>query len=114
MTRFTLKHRIRKKKDFLTFRREGKKWVSRHWILYYRPNGLEFPRIATSISTRYGNAVKRNKFRRWLREQFRLNQKVLSSVDLHFVAKATTTDNWRNYEKELHEDFAKLLHKFSV
>ena len=114
MARFLNKNRIRKKKDFLIFRREGKKWPARHWILYYRLNGLDFPRLATTISTRYGSAVRRNRLRRWIREQFRTNMLALSSLDLHFVAKATKKDNWQEYERELQEDFAKLLHKLAV
>jgi ribonuclease P protein component len=115
LKRFSLQHRIRKKKDFLTLRRDGKKLVARHWILFFCKNDLTHPRLATSISTRYGTAVARNRLRRWLREKIRLHVDELGSFDLHFVAKASRSDkSWKEYEHELSEDFERLLRKLPV
>jgi ribonuclease P protein component len=113
LNRFSYKNRIKKKKDFLTFRREGKKLVARHWIIYYRKNNLGFPRLAATVSRHYGNAVERNRFRRWLKEQFRKNKSKLAPFDVHFIAKATKIKD-KEYKDALNEDFAKLLRKLSL
>jgi ribonuclease P protein component len=88
--------------------------VARHWVLFYSPNELDRPRLAVTISARYGSAVERNRFRRWLREKFRLNQESLRGFDLHFIAKQKQRNvpvDKSRYIEELDEDFARLLHR---
>ena len=43
-------------------------------ILMTLPNGRTFPRIGLIVSRRYGCAVRRNRFKRLVREAFRLNR----------------------------------------
>jgi ribonuclease P protein component len=86
--------------------------VFRHWILYFSGNDASIPRLALSISTKYGNAVERNWYRRWLREAFRLNKAKLPSFDLHFIARQKPANcPKKRYTEELNEDFEKLLHR---
>jgi len=106
--------RIRRKSEFLRLRKEASKWVARHWVLYYAKNGLEHARLAVTISGRYGNSVERNRFRRGMRERFRLHQKQLSGIDLHFIAKQKPVNvPEKRYKEELHDDFQRLLHRLS-
>jgi ribonuclease P protein component len=105
-------HRIRKRADFHKLRKNSQKWVSRHWILFYSKSEWEGPRLALSISTKYGNSVARNWYRRWLREKFRLNKANLPPFDLHFVARQKPANcSKKRYIEELNADFEKLLHR---
>jgi ribonuclease P protein component len=105
--------RIRKREDFAHLRKNAQKWVARHWILYSTTNELGHPRIAFSISTKFGNSVTRNRYRRWVREAFRLHQAQLPARDFHFIARQKPAKlQKKQYIEELHEDFQKLLHRF--
>jgi ribonuclease P protein component len=104
--------RVTKRADFFRLRKTASKWVSRHWILYYAQNEEQLPRLAVTLTAKHGNAVARNWFRRWLRQEFRLNQKNLKAYDFHFIARQKPTNlTKKRYKDELHEDFQKLLHR---
>jgi ribonuclease P protein component len=71
--------------------------------------------MAVSMSGRMANAVGRNRFKRRIRELFRLRQELLLGWDLHFVCRQKPVqDRTKRYRQEFHEDFEKLcqrLHK---
>lgn len=49
-------------------------------------NGLPHSRFAASVSKRHGNAVVRNRYRRWFKETFRLSkEKLPKGLDLVMV-----------------------------
>jgi len=108
------KLRLRRKSEFLRLRKTASKWVARHWVLFYSKNDLDHPRLALTLSGRYGSAVERPRMRRWMRERFRLHQADLKGLDLHFIAKQKPVNlPEKRYKEELHEDFQRLLHRFA-
>lgn len=69
--------RIRKKKDFLFLYRKGSRHRGQYFNIVYTSNGLSFSRLGVVVSKKIGNAVTRNKVKRWLRTLFRRNKELL-------------------------------------
>jgi len=80
--------RLRSKLQFDAMYASGKRIDDRFFGLRVKPNGLGFPRIGLAVAVKTaGNAVKRNRLRRLVRETFRLAQHELPSVDIVVAAK---------------------------
>jgi ribonuclease P protein component len=81
------RQRIRKKKDFLVLYKKGYRYKSRYFSLIGLPNALLYSRVGVVASRKVGNAVARNRAKRWMRELFRRNKDLLvHPVDLLIVA----------------------------
>ena len=58
-------------------------------VIFVKGNKLGYPRLGVSAGKRYGNAVKRNRARRIVREVFRTRlQDLLTPVDLVVLIRA--------------------------
>ncbi|MEX2316860.1 MAG: ribonuclease P protein component [Pirellulales bacterium] len=57
-------------------------------VVYGAENGLERPRLGLAVSRRNGSAARRNRWKRVLREVFRLTQHQLPALDLVCVPRA--------------------------
>ena len=53
-----------------------------HLIVHGCENDKGHPRLGRIVSKRWGNAVARNRIRRWLREAYRLSKTTLPPIDL--------------------------------
>ena len=81
------RERIKKKKDFLVLYKKGYRYKSRYFSLVCLPSALTYSRVGVVASRKVGNAVARNRAKRWMRELFRRNKDLLEPpVDLLIVA----------------------------
>ena len=99
--------RIRKKSDFTALYKKGNRYRGRYFNLVYLPNDLTFSRMAVVASKKIGNAVERNKAKRWIRTLFRRNKELLvDPLDLIVITKRDIKEaTWLN----LQEDYLKAL-----
>jgi ribonuclease P protein component len=95
MNTLTLKksERIRKRKNYLQIYSRGKRSYSRHFTVIISGNDLGVLRLGMAVTKKIGNAVKRNRTKRLIREFFRLNKDRFkaSSQDIVIIAKGNTS-----------------------
>ena len=89
---FTKGERLRKSREFLLARNEGRRLKTKSFILYIRHNELKVTRLGVSVSSKVGGAVRRNRIKRLLREVFRQNKTLFPpSTDVMIIAKRGMT-----------------------
>lgn len=85
---FKKKDKILKRREFLQLKRCGKRIQDRNFIIIYSDGRYEKNRIGITVSKKLGNAVKRNKIKRLIRENFRMNRdKIAEFMDINVIAK---------------------------
>jgi len=84
---------LRKKSDISSIYKKGKSVGDRYIVLFYRKNGLQKKRIAFLASKKVGNAVKRNRARRLMKESYRhISNDLAEGYDYIFIARNTIVD----------------------
>ncbi len=85
---FKKKDKIIKRREFLQLQRCGKRIQNRNFIVIYSDGRVKKNRIGITVSKKLGNAVKRNKIKRLIRENFRMNRdKIAEFMDINVIAK---------------------------
>jgi ribonuclease P protein component len=69
---------------------QGKSAANRLLVLYTRKNGGECNRLGISVSKKIGNAVTRNRVKRWIKESFRALPSQKTGCDWVVIARAAT------------------------
>jgi ribonuclease P protein component len=83
-------------------------------LAFYRNNGSSSTKLGLSISKKYGNAVKRNKLKRLVRENFRCSDFKELGVSINIVPnlksfnKKYKKDHYE-FEKSISEDFKTIF-----
>ena len=95
--------------EFRRLYQKGTSAVGKSMVLYCRRNRFGRNRLGLTASTKLGNAVKRNRARRRLREVYRLNSpRLRTGWDIVLVARGRTlTASW----PEMNDTFLRLCRK---
>ncbi|MGQ0430246.1 MAG: ribonuclease P protein component [Gammaproteobacteria bacterium] len=82
-------HKLRTAADFGRVRRGRERHSDALFLVQCADNGRETARLGMAVSARaVGNAVRRNRVRRLIRESFRVHRQELPAVDVFVTAKA--------------------------
>jgi ribonuclease P protein component len=102
---FTKSERLLNRKDFVNLNQSGKRLHTAHCVIIFRQNGLSITRLGITVSKKKGNAVKRNRFKRHIREFFRLHKDQFpKGYDIVVSAKKDVGElDFRQVKKELSE-----------
>lgn len=96
--------RIKKNEEFQYIFRRGKSFANRQLVIYYikKQDSSHF-RFGLSVGKRIGNAVTRNRIKRYLRESFRdLQHKIVPSINIVIIARQPTKQmNYHEIKKSL-------------
>ena len=85
---FTKADRILKRREFLRLSKYGKKLRNKHFIAVFSPGRSERTRLGVTVTRKVGQAVTRNRIKRYCREYFRLNRHNISGKwDVSIIAK---------------------------
>ena len=80
--------RLRKRREYLIVQRSYYRFVTKHFIVYARPNRSGTTKLGITVSRKVGRAHVRNRVKRWVREAFRLNfDRLPTGMLLVFVAR---------------------------
>jgi ribonuclease P protein component len=101
--------RLLKKGDYKRVYANGKKKAGRLLRICYLPNEHEQSRFGISVGKKYGNAVKRNQLKRWIREAIRRNKESIDrSLDV-IIYTHPRMENVIYDSKAVETDLQKLL-----
>ncbi len=84
------KYKIRKGWEYRHIYKIGRRKANRYLVLYYVETNLGYSRIGLSVSRKLGNAVKRNRIKRLIREIVRADDYAFlneASMDMVVVAR---------------------------
>jgi ribonuclease P protein component len=102
---FPRRFRLLKRPDFVTLMGKGRKMRTKHFTVICNESRETGPRLGIVASKKVGNAVKRNRIKRLIREYFRLNRADMSqSVDTVVIARPKIRiERYADIEEELRE-----------
>jgi ribonuclease P protein component len=85
---FCKSERIRSRADFVRLSAASKKTVTRNFVLLAACNDSKLCRIGITVSRKVGNAVCRNRLKRYIREFYRHNKEIFLPADFVVIARA--------------------------
>lgn len=102
-------YKVRKNIEFRAVYRRGKSFSNNLLVLYTYRNKKNINRVGVSVSKKVGKSVVRNRVKRLIKENFRLNSENLKvGYDLVFIARSASND--KSY-KEISDSVKNLFKK---
>jgi ribonuclease P protein component len=100
---FSKSERVLNRKDFVNLNRFGQKLRTAHFTVFVARNGLGRSRLGITASRKVGGAVIRNRFKRLVREVFRLHKGFFpAGCDIVVSARKSADDlDFRKVREEL-------------
>lgn len=84
---FRKEERIFKGAELIDLNTHGRRYYTKNFLVILRQNRRDITRLGITVSKRVGNAVKRNRTKRLIREFFRLNkQQIPKGYDISIIA----------------------------
>lgn len=91
--RFSKKERLLKRNEFQQVFDKGERYGNDQLKIYALSNGGSVSRLGLVVGKKFGNAPRRNRFKRILREAYRLNKSLLSNgVDIVVIPRSGLTE----------------------
>ena len=85
---FRPNEKIRKRPEYLSIYQHGTRIQARHFTIVAQKNELGYGRLGITVSKKVGDAVRRNRIKRLIREFFRLNKtRLVASRDIVVIGK---------------------------
>lgn len=83
------RQRIKKDEEFQAVFKSGKSFANRQFVVYcYRKENQDTFRIGLSVSKKVGNAVTRNRIKRYIRQAFlEMNNDLQNNMDYVIIAR---------------------------
>jgi ribonuclease P protein component len=78
--------------DFVAAQERGRRLHAGAYLVLALPNQLGRPRLGVTVSRRVGNAVVRNRVKRWVREAFRAVAADVDALDLVVIARSAAPE----------------------
>jgi ribonuclease P protein component len=79
--------RLRRRREFIEVQQRGRRLFSGELLVLALDSGGPGPRIGITVSSRVGNAVERNRLKRWIREAWRGMVGVYPPADVVVIAR---------------------------
>jgi ribonuclease P protein component len=112
---FPKANRLLNKRDFDRVFAEKRSAAAGPLVVYVAKNDRSVPRLGLVVSRKVGSAVRRNRWKRRLREAFRLEKQNLpQDVDIVVIPRRTEPEDMEHLRRALVRTVGKLRRRVSV
>ena len=87
------KYRLRKNTEFRHVYDKGQSFANKYIVMFFIKNDFQYNRVGFATTKKLGNSVVRSKFKRRMKESYRLNShKFKQGYDIIFLSRVNAKD----------------------